>query len=212
MTEPVDLVPEDTEPSPPEEEQPTTRRRVRRDVVIGAAALAAAAFIGKGLSNGKDAPSPSHSPSPTVGRTAHGGPIALPAPRANDVAACPPKVRCLTQDAGNGLALEPVRSRLPNAKLIRFHTVLLRTAPWVDVLWYRELSFRLPDGQLLQVRISAPSQPVPEQNGTTGPIGAQDFAVAPLGRYAVRVTAPDTSGLAYDLLHHIATDERLLTT
>ena len=181
----------------------------RRELLIAAAALLAILVIGKLLSGNSDGPSPSASSPATRSVARANGPVALPAPRTSDVAACPEGVTCLTQEAGNGLALEPVRSRLPKAQVTRFHSVLLETEPWSGRLWYRELAFRLPDGSPLEIRISVRSQPVPAQHGH---IGTQSFAVASLGRYAVRVTAAQTTGLAQSVLESIAGDDRLLTT
>jgi hypothetical protein len=184
-------------------------RRIRRDVVIGAAALAGAALIAKGLSNGSEAPSasPSLSPSPTAGRTVQPEkPVALPPPRPHFPAACPESLRCLTQEAGNGSALEPVRSRLPKAELVRFQTVLLETHPWTGRLWYREMAYRLPHGQGLEVVIrartrSAGSEPAPA-----------NAAVVFVGGYVITVAAPRATGLNVEELLSIAGDERLLTT
>src|SRR4051794_29190227 len=106
---------------------PSPARRIRRDVVIGAAALIAAAFVGKALSHGSDAPASRATPpsSPSIARALPSGPVALPPLATSDAAACPEPATCLTQEAGNGLALLPVRSRLPKAELVRFRTVLL---------------------------------------------------------------------------------------
>jgi len=183
----------------------------RRDLLIAAAALLAILVIGKALSAGSnDGPSSSASSavsSPTLARP--NGPVALPPPAAGDVTACPKRVRCAVQEAGNGLALEPVRSRLPKAAVTRFRSVLLETEPWSGRLWYRELAFRLPDGSPLEIRISVRLQATTAQAGN---VGTQSFAVAPLGRYVVRVTAPQALGLRPDVLPSIAKDERLLTT
>ena len=182
----------------------------RRELLIAAAALLAILVIGKAISGSSDAPSSartSAAPTPTLARP--NGPVALPPPVDGDVSACPERVRCLVQEAGNGLALEPVRARFSNAEVTRFRSVLLETVPWSGRLWYRELSFRLPDGSPLEIRISVRLQATAAQ---TGRVGTQSFAVAPLGRYVVRVTVPQALDLSPDALRRIATDERLLTT
>ena len=183
----------------------------RRDLLIAAAALLAILVIGKALSAGSnDGPSSSASSavsSPTLARP--NGPVALPPPAAGDVTACPKRVRCAVQEAGNGLALEPVRARLPKAEVTRFHSVLLETEPWSGRLWYRELAFRLPDGSPLEIRISVRLKATSAQAGR---VGTQSYALAPIGRYEVRVTVPQATGLSPTDLQRIAGDERLLTT
>jgi len=192
-------------PGPPAGRRPVSRR----ELLIAAAGLLVVVVIGKALSAGSDRPSAhmSSSVAPTVARP--NGPVALPPPAGGDVTACPTQVRCAVQEAGDGLALEPVRSRLPKAEVTRFHSVLLEAEPWSGRLWYRELAFRLPDGSSLQIRISVRLQTTSAQ---AGHVGTQSFAIAPLGRYVVRVTAPQSLGLRPDVLPGIAGDERLLTT
>lgn len=183
----------------------------RRDLLVAAAALLAILLIGKLLSSGSGGsagPSSSASSSaPTLARP--NGPVALPPPAAGDVTACPERVRCAVQEAGNGLALEPVRSRLPKAQVTRFHSVLLETEPWSGRLWYRELAFRLPDGTPLEIRISVRVRAVLQQPGR---LGSQSYAVASLGRYEVRVSVPQAAGLDVAMLRRIAGDDRLLAT
>lgn len=192
-------------PGPPAGRRPVSRR----ELLIAAAGLLVVVVIGKALSTGSDRPSTpaSSSAPPTLARP--NGPVALPPPAGEDVSACPTKVRCAVQEAGNGLALEPVRSRLPKAEVTRFHSVLLEAEPWSGRLWYRELAFRLPDGSSLEIRISVRLRAT---EARAGHVGTQSFAVASIGRYEVRVTAPQALGLRPDVLPSIATDERLLTT
>jgi len=180
----------------------------RKELLIAAAVLLAILVIGKALSNGSHSPSaPKSSAPPTLARP--NGPVALPPPMTGDVTACPERVRCAIQEAGNGLALEPVRARLPKAEVTRFHSVLLETEPWSGRLWYRELAFRLPDGSPLEIRISVRLKATSAQAGR---VGTQSYALAPIGRYEVRVTVPQATGLSPTDLQRIAGDERLLTT
>ena len=187
-------------------------RRLRIDLLVGAAVLVGVLVVGKGLSGGnRDGARPSASAAstpPLVSRSAlPTSPVALPRPGVSNPAACPRDVRCLTQEAGNALALQPVRDRFPKAGVIRFHTVLLRTDPWAGDLWYRELLLEVGGGQEIEIRISVRGRTAQEQRGR---VGTQMFDVSALGPYIVRATVPQTVGLTADELHAIAADKRLL--
>jgi hypothetical protein len=215
-----------------EEPLPSTPRRLRIELLIGAGVLIAVVLAGKAISgrNGGAAdPTPGPSVLEIVGPTSapttpvvpapssvlitHANGVrllvpALPARATGDPAACPVRVSCLTQDAGNASVLDAVLARVPAAKTRQFRSVRLMTNPWAGQLWYRQLRFAVPGGEL-QITVAAQR---PDAEADRGRLGDRIYLRTTVQQYEVTMTVPAAAGVGLDVLQQIAVDDRLLLT
>jgi hypothetical protein len=215
-----------------EEQLPQSPRRLRTELLVGAGVLVAVVLIGKALAGRNGGPShPSPSPSvleligPTVAPTTPAVPApssvlitradgerlqvpALPPRSGSDPARCPARVSCLSQDAGNASVLDAVLARVPAARTQRFRSVRLMTNPWAGQLWYRELEFTLPGGQL-EITVAARR---PDARPDRGQLGNRLYLRTTVQQYEVTMSVPASAGVKLDVLQQIAVDNRLLLT
>jgi hypothetical protein len=195
---------------------PASERRLRLDLLVGAGVLVAVLLVGKAISGGNRTATPSPSPTQSTPRIISVGPstsaaptVSIPAPLPlpqADPTKCPRTIRCFTQQGGNGLALEPVMSRFPSARILLFRSVRILTNPFSGKLWYRHVQFRI-SGKVLDIQITAP------YGNDLGEVGRKDglmYVRFPLSLYQVAASYPPGNGMSERQLRAIATDVRLL--